>query len=232
MPNKHFALCLRDRLLLPVCQEGDRCQHRRRNGLLCGAYLDGRGHHARKCNIGGALDARHDGLRDLGAAAWAACAGVPALTEQRVPEWDRDVLDRDTGLTVREEAVLDIVTSDPVTGGAVHVDVAVTTACPDDLARLRARARADGRGAADTAAEKRRRYNLAGASLVPMAFEDGGRPAEETVAFVRRCGAAAERLGASWGGPGGQPVTAQLWQEFSTQLQLGNAELVLSANGG
>ena len=65
-----------------------------------------------------------------------------------------------------------------------------------------------------------------------MAFEDGGRPAEETVAFVRRCRAAAERLGASWGEAEGQPVTAQLWQEFSTQLQLGNAELVLTALTG
>ena len=174
---------------------------------------------------------RHNGLRDHGAVAWTACAGVPALTEQRVPEWDQDVLDPDTGVMVREEAVLDIITSDPVTGGAIQVDVTVATASPDDPARLRARARVDGRGAADAAADKRRRYSLAGASLVPMAFEDGGRPAEETVAFVRRCGAAAERLGASWGGSGDQPVTAWLWQEFSTQLQLGSAEMVLSANG-
>ena len=76
--------------------------------------------------------------------------------------------------------------------------------------------------------DKRRRYHLAGANLVPLAFEDGGRPSEEAVAFVRWLGAArteAEEGSAEWGG------TARLWQEVSTALQLGNAELVLSANG-
>ena len=56
----------------------------------------------------------------------------------------------------------------------------------------------------------------------------------ETVAFARRCGAAAEARGARWPlteAEEGQPVTARLWQEYSTLLQLGNAELVLSANG-
>ena len=132
---------------------------------------------------------------------------------------------------MREEAVLDVVTSDPTTGEEVQVDVTVTTACPDGAERLRSRARHDGRGAADAAADKRRRYNLAGATLVPMAFEDGGRAAEETVALVRRCGAAADRLDPAREGSGGQLVVARLWQELCTLLQLGNAELVISANG-
>ena len=85
-------------------------------------------------------------------------------------------------------------------------------------------------------AQKRRRYNLAGPSLIPFVFEDGGRPAEETVAFVRRCGAAAEQTGyalaaAADGGVQGQPFVARLWQDLSTLLQLGNAELILSACG-
>ena len=159
------------------------------------------------------------------------CTGLPAGTEQRVPEWDRDIPDPERpGETVRQEAVLDIVSADPVTGQPVHVDVTVTTACPADRADLRGRARHDGRGAAAAAADKRRRYNLAGASLVPMAFEDGGRASEETASFVRRCGAAAELRGV-YGTDGGQSATARLWQEYSTLLQLGNAELVLSANG-
>ena len=54
--------------------------------------------------------------------------------------------------------------------------------------------------------------------------------------FVRRCGAAAERNGSTLlpagasDGPD-QPVVAWLWQEYSTLLQWGNAELILSANG-
>ena len=54
--------------------------------------------------------------------------------------------------------------------------------------------------------------------------------------FDQRCGAAAERIGSSLVHAGesdgqDQPVVAQLWQEYSTLLQLGNAELILSANG-
>ena len=152
-----------------------------------------------------------------------------------MPEWDREVADGRGG-TVVEEAVLDVVTSDPQSGLPLHVDVTVTTACPSDPATLRRRARRDGTGAADAAAAKRNRYNLAGPSLVPLAFEDGGRPAEETVGFVRRCGAAAERIGSSLLPDGAcdggdQPVVARLWQEYSTLLQWGNAELILSANG-
>jgi hypothetical protein len=154
---------------------------------------------------------------------------VPAPTEQRIPEWDRFVPDADGDL-VLQEAVMDIVTSDPGTGQLVHVDVTVTTACPENRADLRGRARHDGRGAANAAADKRRRYNLAGATLVPMAFEDGGRAGEETVRFIRRCGAAAEQRGV-YETTGGQSATARLWQEYSTLLQVGNAELVLSANG-
>ena len=48
------------------------------------------------------------------------------------------------------------------------------------------------------------------------------------MAFVRMLGTyrtEAEEGSAEWGG------TARLWQECSTLLQLGNAEMVLSANG-
>ena len=103
--------------------------------------------------------------------------------------------------------MLDIITSDHVTGQPVHVDVTVTTACPENRADLRGRARNDGRGAANAAADKRRRYNLAGASFVPMAFEDGGRACGETISFVRRCGAAAESRGL-YEATGGQSATA------------------------
>ena len=110
----------------------------------------------------------------------------------------------------------------------MYIDAVVKCAHSDNLASLRARARKDGRAAADAALGKRRRYELAGASLVPFAFEDGGRPSAEAAAFVRMLGAArtaAEEGATDWGG------TGRLWQEVSTQLQLGNADLVLSANG-
>ena len=125
-------------------------------------------------------------------------------------------------------AVLDVVTHDPSTSSPVYVDVVVSCAHSDDPARLRAAARKNGKAAADAAAGKRRRYAAAGASLVPFALEDGGRPAEETVAFLRLLAAVrteAEQGSVEWGGAG------RLWQECSKILQLGNAELVLNANG-
>ena len=202
---------------------------------MCNAPLDARGRHAKTCAIGGGWVRRHNNIRDFSAVSWADCSGAQARTEQRVPEWDREVVDAQ-GRTVMEEAVLDVITSDPQSGRLMHLDVTVTTACPSNPAALRRRARRDGLGAADAAAEKRRQYNLAGPSLIPLAFEDGGRPAEETVSFIRRCGAAAERngtslLGAGGGSSEGQPPVARLWQEYSTLLQWGNAELILSANG-
>ena len=83
-----------------------------------------------------------------------------------------------------------------------------------------------GGGGGGGAAEKRRRYSAAGPALRPLALEAGGRPATETAAFVRETGAAL----ASYGPAVGQ-LTAQLWQELSGLLQLGNAELLLSAAG-
>ena len=126
------------------------------------APLDARGKHARTCTIGGywwGWVRRHNGLRDYGAVSWKACSGSQALTEQRVPEWDRQVPHGWEG-TVPEEDMLDI-TSDPQSGLPLQVDVTVTIACPSDLGTLRRRARRNGTGAADAAAAKLCRYNLA-----------------------------------------------------------------------
>ena len=41
LPDDHYILSLRDRLLLPVCPEGACCKHARRNdGRICCAPLD------------------------------------------------------------------------------------------------------------------------------------------------------------------------------------------------
>ena len=108
------------------------------------------------------------------------------------------------------------------------MNAVIKTAYSEDLVRLRARARKNGRAAAEAATGKRRRYPHGGAGLIPLAFEDGGRACEEAVSFIRMLGACrteAEDGCTDWGG------TARLWQECSTLLQLGNAELILSANG-
>ena len=171
--------------------------------------------------------ARHDRIRDWTAATYSECTGLPANTEQRVPAWD--TVDPVSGEL--EEARLDVATSDAGTGAALFFDVVVKCAFSTDLALLRRRARRDGCAAADAAGEKRRRYPTAGASLWPLALEAGGRPSDEMAAFVRLCGSAfTDTHKSEDGDPAPSPVS-RLWQELSTLLQLGNAELLLSAVG-
>ena len=50
------------------------------------------------------------------------------------------------------------------------------------------------------------------------------RPAEETVAFVRSWGLELDQAERS-------NVIRYAWQQYSTVLQSGNAEMILSANG-
>ena len=71
---------------------------------------------------------------------------------------------------------------------------------------------------------KRARYPPSGGELVPLIFEAGGRPAEETVAFVRSWGLEMDSAERS-------KVIRYAWQQYTTILQSGNAEMFLSANG-
>ena len=170
------------------------------------------------------MEGRHNGIREWGASVWTLCTSTPAETEQHVPQWDR--VNPRTGLM--EEARLDVATADLRTGAPLFVDVVIKTAHSDDPGRLGARARKDGVAAGEAANGKRQRYPGAGVGLVPFALEDGGRPCDEVVSFIRMlatCRTEAEDGNADWGGP------TQLWQELSTLLQLGNAEVILSANG-
>ena len=172
--------------------------------------------------------AHHNRIRDWAAATYTECTGLPSVTEQHVPAWD--VVDPNTGEV--EEARLDVATSDAVTGGSLYLDVVVKCAFSEDPALLRRRARRAGCAACDAAGEKHRRYPAAGASLIPLALEAGGRPSDETAAFVRACGAAYVRNHMTDDGGDSPPNPSwRLWQELSVRLQIGNAELLLSALG-
>ena len=59
---------------------------------------------------------------------------------------------------------------------------------------------------------------------MPLVFEAGGRPAEETVAFVRSWGLDLDDAERS-------EVIRFAWQQYSNVLQSGNAEMILSAVG-
>ena len=134
--------------------------------------------------------------------------------------WDR--VNPRTGLL--EEARLDVATRDAATGRSIFIDASVTCAHCGFEPRQRARAGKDGVAAADVVRKKRTRYPPSGGELVPLVFEAGGRPAEETVAYVRS-------LGQGFEGPERTQVLRFAWQQYSNVLQAGNAEMILSAMG-
>ena len=126
---------------------------------------------------------------------------------------------------------MDVATSDIGTGAPLYIDVVVKCAYSSDAAVLRRRARRNGLAASDGAASKRRRYAAAGASLIPLALEAGGRASDDAAAFVRLCGSAYTDTHKNDDGVPPPPPTGRLWQELSTILQIGNAEIMLSAIG-
>ena len=135
--------------------------------------------------------------------------------------WDR--VHPRTG--VLEEAKLDVSTRDATSGRPIYVDAMVTCAHCDYAPRQQGRAGRDGVAAEDAVRAKRRRYPPEGGELVPLVFETGGRPAAETVTYVRS-------LGASVGDPVERSMlTRALWQHYACTLQSGNAEMLLSAIG-
>ena len=218
MPNAHFHIAFRDRLRLPICPPGSTCQRRSKEGIVCGKPLDARGKHAKLCEFGPARCGRHDSLRDFAAGYHQRTTGSVATKEQRVVAWDRH--HPVTGIL--EEARLDFATRDAITGQPIFVDTTVTCAYSGYAPCQRGRAAKDGLAALKVVNSKRLRYPPSGGDLVPMAWEDGGRPAEETVAYVRTWG---------HGLPPGErtEVIRYAWQQLSQLLQIGNAEMILSA---
>ena len=182
--------------------------------------LDARGKHAQKCPCGPTRVARHNGIRDFCAGYHNRVTGLVAIKEQRVVAWDR--VNPRTGRL--EEARLDVATRDATSGRPIYVDAVITCAHSGSEPREQARSNKDGLAASNAADEKRDRYPPAGGDLVPLAFEAAGRPGEETVKFVRSWG-----LGLDGGERSG--VIRFAWQQFSTILQTGNAEMILSAVG-
>ena len=130
-----------------------------------------------------------------------------------------------------EQAYLDVVTADPLTGAVLRIDVTIPCELSSNHDLMRSRAIRDGRAAADAAAAKHRKYPLGGASLIPFVLEAGGRPGEDTVVTIRRMAAAARGERGEEGAREAGLTAAQLWQELSIILQNGNAEIILSAIG-
>ena len=219
IPDKHFVVDLKFRLGVDVCPPGARCRHRyAQDGTYCNEPLDSKGWHARKCGVGCSRTARHDALRDWHAPHHQQLTGYTATREQRVPPWDR--VDPRSGEV--KEAVLDVCTRDAVSGRPIYCDWTVTCEHSTYQPRRAALSNRDGKAAKEEADEKHRRYPPEHGELAALALETGGRPGDETVAFVRGYGHGlpdAER----------SEAISTTWRQISRTLQVGSADMVLSA---
>ena len=226
------------------------CNHQYSQGsTICGHSLtqaggapDVDGKHAQQCNVGGLVDARHNGLRDW-LKSWlrSVCHYTSAETEQHVKEWDRWVQAKDANgrlkfTTVNTPegpqrvpemtvwaAVLDVSFTDDE-GGLVFVDVSYTNACTPDADKTLRNARTAGKAASVRADEKRKRYppqDHPHAELVPFVVEARGRLGEEVLPFLRHHAPAEEPLRSA--------VLARALRDISIITKQGLAALLLAA---
>ena len=105
MHNTAFQHAARMRLCRPVCDHGNRCKNKKRDGTECGAALDKEGKHATTCPCGHALSARRKTLRDK-------IANIAGRT----------------GLCADIEVLVDHPASDPENGARMDVRISKTGA--------------------------------------------------------------------------------------------------------
>ena len=163
--------------------------------------------------------ARHNGLRDWHSKFHKDTTGSPAPTEQLVPAWDRVLPDGRV-----EQARLDVCIRDPSTRQPIYVDWSVTCEHSDNAPRRQSRANNGGLAAANQVQVKRARYPPEGGQLLPMVFESGGRACEEAEEFIRSYGDGLSLADRS-------RVVGTAWRQISRVLQVGNAEMLISARG-
>ena len=178
MPEDGLRTCVRARLALPhpafdpgrAANPSTQCNHTNAStGVRCGRALDAQGVHADTCQEGNAAVRGHDGTCDELQLYLLDC-GSEALREQRVPAWDRPLLDDqgnvrtaprldkhgnsvldDAGRPLRDvlydRAVLDVSFRERGAGRRAHADVTIGAVATIDTAErsLRAQHRAKGR---------------------------------------------------------------------------------------
>ena len=248
MTDDDFLVSVRARLLLanaaflsarhaPATIPASQCNHTYaatpgEPRKVCGQRLDAYGEHAELCNVGGGPMRWHNAIRDWLAQWVQRVGGTPALTEQRVPQWDRAVPQQgdehvDDERTKRPDArqgaaYLDVTFTD-TRGVRTYVDVVVANAMTTNSGERKLRASEPGRAVRLACARKRRRYDpqkLPGCSLIPFAVEAAGRVSEDALALISHMVPH---------GRGRGKLIAQARQELSILVQQRRAQLLLSA---
>ena len=146
------------RLCRPVCDYGNRCKNKKRDGTECGAVLDKEGKHATTCRCGHALSPRHKALRDE-------IANIARRTGLCV---DIEVLMDHPAIDPENGARMDVRISKPGIKNADElIDVQVTSPFCVEAAGLV--------GKAATIAESKKRTKYRPAVVTPAILETHGR---------------------------------------------------------
>jgi hypothetical protein len=155
---------------------------------------------------------RHDSVRDWLAKLVTEWTGKPALTEQLVPNWNRQ---KNGHLKL---ARLDVAL-DTAQGKRVYIDVAITEAATSDAHELRQRAAGD--GVAASRKEDHKRVKYPGPELLPFVVEALGRCGSSANSFLKAM--APKSLDDR------SKALGSARQSLSVLVQTGMAELLLSA---
>ena len=176
---------IRQRLLLPAPGSTQaapgQCGHRNAAGEPCPHILDDSGAHEFLCNIGGAVDGRHDGLRDWVADKVRDAFGCRVATERPVQP-----------PLVKTAGRMDVVCW--IGGAPLLVDVVVPSCTTTDAAEIKRRMVDPTRAIRVAERKKKTRY---GDTVLAVAVEDTGRVGSGAQRLLRQLAAKQEDEDAS-----------------------------------
>ena len=194
------------RLCRPVCDHGNRCKNKKRDGTECGAALDKEGKHATTCPCGHALSARHNAVRDEIAnisRRTGLCADIEVLV-------DHPAIDPENG------ARMDVRISKPGVQNADElIDVQVTSPFCVEAAGLV--------GKAASIAESKKRTTYRPAVVTPAILETRGRTGPTLKAFLAKIAPEDQQAWATW--------LQEAMRRISCVLQIHNARIIAKCNG-
>ena len=204
--NSAFQHTARMRLCRPVCEHGNRCKNKKRDGTECGAALDKEGKHGTTCPCGHALSARHNALRDEIAniaRRTSLCADIEVLV-------DHPAIDPENG------ARMDVRISKPGVQNADElIDVQVTSPFCVEAAGLV--------GKAPSIAESKKRTKYRPAVVTPAIVETHGRIGPTLKAFLAKIAPEDQQARATW--------LQEAMRRISCVLQIHNARIIAKCNG-
>ena len=151
----------------------------------------------------------------------AVCRGVAAYAEAQGAQVAREVV-LPGAAPGRDESRMDLVVALPAAAQTQQVDVTVVAPTTVEMLRRASAEVQPGAAARAAAAHKRRVYSET--KVIPAAVETHGRCGEDFLTFLRGL---APKEGASR-----TAALQMVYQTIACAVQRGNADAVLSANGG